>query len=497
MRFSDDDLPPEEDDEGDASAPDLRRVTLWRYVLMEKLRPDTKRELVAEILAEVPHLSTACQSWIEAEADQAGISLADQLDVEAGRAGHPLLREFADTVLALSISGLELHRTHQQRLTGSLVNSWKLGGPKTTDPRAIARAITITVGAMLIAHWMRLSVFNREFITSCEVTGGVITDELAKAEREVLLSDLRKNGGLADHAAELWIDDTPSKPTSGVIIGKGEVDTGRDQPYFKAIKKVIGVPVPLIESPDLAAVQAVLLGETPWAAEAIRLIVADLAGRTSARLSPILLVGPPGGGKSELVRRLGELLGVGVWIASATTEASSAIAGTARRWSSAEPCHPFQAIARFGHANPIFLIDELDKAGTGTLNGRFWDALLPFVDPASAARFMDPAAMIEIDLGHVSFLATANSIAAIPQVLLDRFRVFEIPAPRREHLPDILPTMLRRAAQSRGLRHEWIEPFDEAETAVIRSRWTNGSLRSLQRLVAGILRSREKLALRH
>lgn len=496
MRFNDDDLPAEED-EGDAPARDLRRLILWRYILSSNPRPDTKRELVAEILAEAPHLATTCQAWIESEADKAGISLADQLDVEAGRAGHPLLREFADTVLALTISGLEIHRLHQRRLTGSLVNSWKLGGPKTADPRAIARAITITVGAMSIAHWVRLSVFNREFITSCEVTGSFITDELAKAEREDLLNDLRKNGGLVNHAAELWIDDTPSKPATGVLIGQGELDSERDRPYLKALRKVMGVPVPVVESPDLASVQATLLAERPWATEAIGLIVADLAGRTSARLSPILLVGPSGAGKSELVRRLGELLGVGVWIASATTEASSAIAGTSRRYSSAEPCHPLQAIARFGHANPIFLVDDLDKAASGTLNGRLWDALLPFMDSASAACFMDPAAMIEVDLSHVTYLATANSTAAIPQVLLDRFRVFEIPAPGREHLPAILSTMLKRAARSRGLREEWMEPFDEAETAVIRARWTNGSLRSLQRLVAGILRSREKLAPRH
>lgn len=496
MRFNDDDLPPEEDDSEDGASAPGRCVTLWRYILAEKMRPDIIRELCAEITAEVPHLATACQTWIKEGSDKAGISLADQLDVEASRAGHPLLREFADTVLALSISGLEIHRTHHHRLTQLLVSSWKLGGPKTKDPHAIARAVRITVGAMAISHWTRATIFDRHFGNACEIAGSWITDELSKAEREIHIGLLGKNGGLADHAAGLWIDDAGWNGQV-VTIGKGEVDTGRDQPYFKSIKKIIGVPVPLIESPDLAAVHSTLLAGWPWAAEAIGLIIADLAGRTSAHLPPILLVGPPGAGKSELVRRLGALLAVGVWTATATTEASSAMAGTARRWSSAEPCHPLQAIARFGVANPIFLVAQLDKAGTGAHNGRLWDALLPFLDPASAARFMDPAAMIEVDLSHISYLATANSIAAIPQPLLDRFRVFEIPAPGREHLPAILPTMLKRAAQSRGLRPEWIESFDEAELAVVRSRWTNGSLRTLQRLVAGILRSREKLALRH
>lgn len=305
--------------------------------------------------------------------------------------------------------------------------------------------------------------------------------------------------------ADLWINDASTtlrtaevpaeRPTA--LISSGELDTHRDRPYLGSLTKVIGMPVPLIETSNLAAVEQMLLTEWPWASEAIRLITADLAGRTTACLSPLLLLGPPSAGKSELVRRLGKLLGVGVWTASAAIETSGAMGGTARRWSSAEPAHPLQAIARFGHANPIFLIDELDKAGTGTLNGRLWDALLPFLDPVSAARFMDPAAMIEVDLSHVSYLATTNSTAAIPQVLLDRFRVFEVPSPSRKHLPAILPTMVKQAAASRGLRPEWIGPFDEAETAVIHARWTNGSLRSLQRLVAGILRSREKLASRH
>lgn len=496
MRFNDDDLPPEEDDEDDDVASG-RCITLWRHILAEKLRPDKIKDICTEIVSEVPALATACQAWISEGSDRAGIALADLLDIEASRAGHPLLREFADCVLALSVSGLEIHRPQHHRLTQLLVSSWKRGGPKTQDPHSRADAVRITVGAMAICHWAPATIFERHFTNACEIAGSWITDELSKAEREIILGGLRRNGGLADQVAHLFIDDAPpAPPRSSVMIGSDEIHI-RDNSYLQPLRQVIGMPVPLIESADLAAVQATLLAEWPWAAEAIGLIIADLAGRTSAHLSPILLVGPPGAGKSELVRRLGELLGVGVWITSATTEASSAIAGTARRWSSAEPCHPLQAIARFGNANPIFLVTQLDKAGTSAHNGRLWDALLPFLDPASAARFMDPAAMIEVDLSHVSYMATANSIVAIPQPLLDRFRVFEIPAPGREHLPAILPTMLKRAAKSRGLREEWIEPFDEAEIAVVRARWTTGSLRSLQRLVAGILRSREKLAPRH
>lgn len=499
MRFNDSELPQDEDGQ-DEPLPDLRRSTLWRVILGEKMRPQKLRDLCSEIVAEVPRLCTSCERWVESGTDLAGISLAGELDVEASKAGHPLLREFADCVLALTVSGYEIHRAHQNRLAGLLVNSWRAGGPKTTHPDSILRAVRITVGAMSITHWIRTSIVNREFINACEIEGSFIVDEAVKAERATILRSV-SDGGMNPLLADLWIDDTlpaPKEVTArGVLISTGNLDIGRDRPYLRDLSKIIGVHVPVVEPLDLSMVEKVLLSEWPWASEAVGLIIADLAGQISARLAPILLVGPPGSGKSELVRRLGELLGVGVWIASAAVETSDAIGGTARRWASAEPAHPLQAIARFGHANPMFLVDELDKAGTGTANGRLWDALLPFLDPASAARFMDPAAMIEVDLSHVSYLATANSTASIPQVVLDRFRVFEVPGPRREHLPAILPTMLKRAAASRGLRPEWIESLDEAETAVVHSRWANGSLRSLQRLIAGILRSREKLASRH
>jgi ATP-dependent Lon protease len=84
--------------------------------------------------------------------------------------------------------------------------------------------------------------------------------------------------------------------------------------------------------------------------------------------------------------------------------------GTDRRWDSAEPCHAFLAIAQGKIANPLVLIDEIEKAATRTDYGRLWDCLLGFLEPETNARYPDPALQTNLDLSQVSYVATANSV---------------------------------------------------------------------------------------
>lgn len=79
------------------------------------------------------------------------------------------------------------------------------------------------------------------------------------------------------------------------------------------LKGVINAVLPLAKAPPLHDVRNALLFEFPYAGEVIDFALADLVGRTTIRLRPLLLCGDAGGGKSRFGRRLGELLGVSVW----------------------------------------------------------------------------------------------------------------------------------------------------------------------------------------
>ena len=185
------------------------------------------------------------------------------------------------------------------------------------------------------------------------------------------------------------------------------------------------MPVPLLHE-----VRNRLLFEFPYAEQVIDFALADLVGKRTV----LLLVGEPGGGKSRFVRRLSEILNVGCWRTDASRADGATFGGTDKRWYSAEPCHPFLAIARVKHANPVVLIDELEKAGTRNDYGRLWDCILGFLEPETAARYPDPALQVTLDLSHVSYIATVNSIDPLPSPLRDRFRVVTFPKPRVEHL---------------------------------------------------------------
>jgi len=263
------------------------------------------------------------------------------------------------------------------------------------------------------------------------------------------------------------------------------------------LKAAINVALPLVPVPPLHAVRNKLLFEFPYAEHVIDFALADLVGRRTVRFRPLLLVGEPGGGKSRFVRRVAEILNVGIWRTDASRSDGAVFGGTDKRWYSAEPCHPFLAIARAKQANPVVLIDELEKAGTRNDYGRFWDCLLGFLEIENSSRYGDPALQTNLDLGFVSYLATANTVDPLPSPLRDRFRIVAFPKPGAEHMDALLPPVIADLAAERGLDKRWIEPLNGLERDAIAAHWRGGSVRQLRRIVEIVLRAREKAAVRN
>ncbi|MGY0571913.1 AAA family ATPase [Bradyrhizobium sp. RDM12] len=149
-------------------------------------------------------------------------------------------------------------------------------------------------------------------------------------------------------------------------------------------------------------------------------------------------------------------------------------------------------------ANPIVLVDEIEKAGSSDHNGNLWSAMTPHLEVETSRRYRESGVEAELDLSHVIHLATANSVERLPSQLRDRFRVIKIPAPTLAHLPRLAALVMRDlAAEDEARAHD--EPLAADELEIIGRAWIRErfSMRKLQRLVSATLEARDAFARRH
>lgn len=243
---------------------------------------------------------------------------------------------------------------------------------------------------------------------------------------------------------------------------------------------------PLVATPDLSRVRQALLAEFPYAASAIDPILMDVVARKYVKLRSTLLVGEPGCGKSRFARRLGEEIGLYV----ARIDGASldgAFGGTSRRYNSTEPCFPIRALAQAKQANPLIVLDELEKAATNRRDGRLWDILLAFLEPETARRYHDHALQMEFDLSFPSYVFTSNSRGDLPAPLQDRLRVIEFPQPTAEHLPLLLRRIVVDLATEEGVDPRFYYDDIVEQRAFIERIWKTGSIRRLRKIVSAVV----------
>ena len=270
--------------------------------------------------------------------------------------------------------------------------------------------------------------------------------------------------------------------------------------YQTAYKNLVDAEVRLVVASDVARIREQLYAEYPHATAAIGLVTRDLREGKPISLKPILLVGSPGCGKSRLVRRLGWLLDLYVYRfdGSASTD-TVGFSGTARGWSNTEACVPMRAVLQSQTANPIVMVDEIDKSsGAPGHNGRLFDAIVPFLERETSEKYRDQSLDAELNLSMLTFISTANSIDRLPDPLKDRFRIVKVPDPTLAHLPALAANVMKdMAREDEERRHD--APLAGDELKVIGKAWEKAgfSMRKLQKIVQATLVARDECAPRH
>ena len=381
--------------------------------------------------------------------------------------------------------------------------------------REVLETPDVTARLELLIGWTRDHLAEMDV---SEKIGNDVREGMEKSQREFLLRQqlaaIRKElgegepDGADDFRTRVEQADLPEKVREAAMREVGRLERASDQSPESGwirtwLDTVLEIPwqTKTEDKTDVGAAREVLDADHHGLDDVKDRIVEYLAvrsrraerglqvvgGRGSGAV--MVLVGPPGVGKTSLGESVARALGrkfVRVALGGVRDEAE--IRGHRRTYVGALPGRIVRAVTEAGSMNPVMLLDEIDKVGAD-YRGDPAAALLEVLDPAQNHTFRDHYLDIDLDLSDVLFLATANVLDTIPSALLDRMELITMDGYTEEDKVAIARThLLPRQIERAALNADEVELTDAALRKLAADYTREAGVRQLERLLAKVFR---------
>jgi len=217
------------------------------------------------------------------------------------------------------------------------------------------------------------------------------------------------------------------------------------------------------------------------------LAVLKLKGDMKAPI--ILLVGPPGVGKTSLGRSIARALERKfIRMSLGGLHDESEIRGHRKTYIGAMPGRILQSLKKASSSNPVFILDEIDKVGKD-FRGDPSSALLEVLDPEQNSTFYDNYLELDYDLSKVMFIATANSLNTIQKALLDRMEIIHVSGYSHEEKSEIAKShLIPKQIKEHGLKLADVKIPKKTLSSIISLYTRESGVRSLERVLAKVMR---------